>query len=408
MEICRVGSMADLVNLYWEKDSNKNGKLEQDEFPEAIQGDKNSDKALSPWEAMEAANKCGAKPVFNRKQISQIRSLNDSGKTFPPIKLAVKNRLQGSDWPAGTEFNFGDNGEISSWSMVITEKKSKIKIVCEGAYDSARLKQGAKINGIDFAPGAAIWFDKENRVKGVVLAEDAQIGKYIYKSGTSVEFYPDGKMQYGVLAKETDLGPGLFPAGTEVAYDESGRLLAVRLPVNEKVAIQGKIYTGPKKATLKNDCFYVIRFHNNGNVLGGPFANNFTNKSGVKIYSYLSDNAAFSGTNCNITDKVFISPPFYAMFYEDGTVKRANVAEDTVVNVKGIKFYFKKHAEIEYYENGINKNGKLASKTELYGIPFEPGTPVELDLDGKVIRIISDKVVYEVDQNGKLKTSPRK
>ena len=408
MDICKVGSMVDLVNLYWEKDSNKNGKLEQEEFPEAIQADKNHDKALSPWEAMEAANKCGVKLVFNPKQISQVRSLNDSGKTFPHIKLAAKTRLQGSDWPAGTELNFGDNGEVSSWSVIITEKKAKIKIVCEGTYDAARLKQGAKINGIDLAAGAAIWFDKENRVKGVVLTEDTQIGKYIYKSGAAVEFYPDGKLQYGILAKEANLGPGLFPAGTEAAYDENGRLSAARLPVNEKVDIQGKTFIGPKKATLKTDCFYVIRFHNNGNVLGGPFTKNITNKDNVKIYSYLSDNASFSGTSCNITDKVFISPPFYAIFYEDGTIKRGYVAEDTVVGVKGVKLFFKKHDEIEYYENGINKQGKLAAKTEIYGISFEPGTFVEFDLAGKVIRIISDKNIYDVDQNGKLKTSPRK
>ena len=79
-----------------------------------------------------------------------------------------------------------------------------------------------------------------------------------------------------------------------------------------------------------------------------------------------------------------------------------------MIDVKGTKLFFKTHDEIEYYENGIVKSGKLASKTEIYGISFDAGAQVEFALEGKVARVITGKAIYDVDQDGKLKTSPRK
>jgi len=244
--------MTDLMNFYWEHDTDGDGSLATNEVSadEIHRADRNSNNMLSPWEIMEFRGK----QVFSQSQIERVQSgyLISSSET---ITLERETIIQGIRFHSGDEITILlDNLRI--FSAVISDEIN----IPIGDDANVLTLQG----NIEFFPNGQCSLG--------VLANNVTIDGVIYQSGTSIGFFSNGQVARGVLAEElpynylTGEMTQTLPLrrGSEVQFFENGHLHRGRLAQDTPIVIAGENFS--TNVIFRND---VIEFTENGRVAGG-------------------------------------------------------------------------------------------------------------------------------------------
>lgn len=115
MEMSQIGSVADLINLYYEKDENKDARLGPGEVSGVAQNDMDGDNVLAPWEVMEAVNRLKETQVFSSEVIETTKAWNNARFFLPPQNLEEDAVIGGVTCVAtdsDVDMDFYPNGQI--------------------------------------------------------------------------------------------------------------------------------------------------------------------------------------------------------------------------------------------------------------------------------------------------------
>lgn len=174
MEISQIRSTIDLINFYGERDTNKNGRIENNEFENIAQYDRNGDHMLLPWEVMEAVNNNQNSVIFYSEHINQVRELNESGI---PFQITIQNyeadiTINEITYKAGTKIEFYYNGQVRVGTL---------------AFDQI-------VQGINFGAGTRIESHGNGKIWVANIISDTFIYNETYEAGTRILFDENGKI----------------------------------------------------------------------------------------------------------------------------------------------------------------------------------------------------------------------
>lgn len=190
MDVSKVKSTVDLINLYGEKDTSKDGKLKGfDEIPDKTVTlyDKNKDGSLSPWEVMQAANRIHARIIFSAAQIKSTKLLNRKGKTYSPLKLKTDTIIHGIKFAAGTWVTFHKNGQPKVGKLAADaiihgikyKGKTWVKFHNNGRVRFAKLAAITYIDGKPFMPTWIRLFKNGKVKKGIIVPPSQRTKVYM-------------------------------------------------------------------------------------------------------------------------------------------------------------------------------------------------------------------------------------
>jgi len=346
MEISNVTSMIDLINLYGEKDKDFDRELEVGEISEKVikENDKTGDKALSPWEVMEAVNRTYP-TIFSPKEIDDARNSGHFFYRCYGISLKKDTTILGVKFKGDPDedvdviFHTDDriDGILAEDSIIqgIEFKKGLIVLNDKnGKVLGGTLVRGTIINGIKCKEEEWIAFKENEQLALCTLAEDTVIKDVKFMGEKKIYFYDEGQGYSGTLANTTINGIK-FEDGTKANFYSKGQLQEVEL-------VKDTIINGVKwKGT--------VGFYKNGRVSGG----------------ILSEDTIINGIKYKGGTRI--------KFFNNGQVMSGTLAEDTVIQVQGKDIKFKGGEEIGFHENSIVKFGYLITDILLQGIKFKGG-----------------------------------
>ncbi|MEE8637611.1 MAG: hypothetical protein V3T21_01040 [Candidatus Margulisiibacteriota bacterium] len=263
--ISKLKNTIDLINLYAEKDQNKDLELKAGEIPKAEvkKHDKNKDHALSPWEVMEAANKYNSKPVFIKEQIDLMKKANDKGRFFHKQTTIY--------------FDPVNKGEVTVRGISFL-KHYGVSFYENGMITSGVLADDTEIKGIEYMENSRLQFYENGQVERGYLADDTTIQDIEYAESTAVSFHENGKLSYGVLAEETTVQGNKFYEDSGLEFDKAGRLKTALLPKYKKGSFKLRLglpyYPDTILQGIKFKAATAVKFHENGRVSEGSLAKN--------------------------------------------------------------------------------------------------------------------------------------
>ncbi len=341
MEISQINSMSDLLDLYAEKDVNKNGTLEAAEIEDVTRYDRDNDNALSAWEVMVAAEFGRNVRIFADGQTVAVRQLNSQGIAFPSIDIEEDTTIAGIEFE-GTYIWLHENGRVK-----------------EG-----RLARGATVQGIRLESEDELTFYDSGDLESVNAGDEGITVQNIRYVGV-VRFYENGRVSSGTLAKDTLIQGVRFETGTQVFFKSNGRLDGVEgvdvtiKGIKFRAAYRG--YPGPSfgyGGPVQSDFGkrHDIVFHNSGRVSYGELAED-TNIDGIKF---------MGGSGVH--------------FHSNGRVSSGVLAEDTILN----GLLFKAETEVEFYETGCFRGGTLYTNKTVQGMTFSENTNIYFHENGRI------------------------
>lgn len=281
MELAQIGSMVDLINFFWERDANKDGKLESGEFQNIDKYDKSGNHVLVPWEVMEAVNLEKAAQIFSQKDIDSMLVRNADGKTFPCINLNENTIIQGMLFSScgkdpdscfayiggqpldgslgirefimllGREIEysdvcFNDNGQLLGGSLAVNTN-------IDGIIYKAGVLEGVKLPPIGFGPTLypGIRFYENGQVESGMLVSDVTVDGIQYSSDPQhidifheypINFFKNGKVKSGRLSSDATVKDITYKAGTWIDFNENGGISVGTL--SKDATIKGTSFEG--------------------------------------------------------------------------------------------------------------------------------------------------------------------
>ena len=378
MELSQVGSMVDLINFFWERDADKDGRLEAGEFAGIDQYDRSGNHALVPWEVMEAVNSARAAQIFDPQAVNSMLVQNADGKTFPLLTLTENTMVEGlllGSWVQGFESDvvFNDNGQLAGGSLAAN----------------------TNIDGIVYRAGPALWsglveivgirFHDNGKIAAGMPVSDVTIDGITYESDPQyidethhymISFFRDGQVRNGRLVSDAAPAGVLYRGNTWLEYNEDGRVIYGTL--RNETPIQGARYIGE------------ISYFDDGKVSSGTLAADKT-IHGIRLGAGTTVEYFENGhvSNAAITQNTTFDGITYlggegVGFYENGQVSLGTLVHDEQIG----NFKFAGDTDIWFYENGHVSQGTLAEEITIDGIAYAAGQEVEFDENGSMFPII--------------------
>ena len=285
---------------------------------------------------------------------------------------------------------------------------NKVKFNQSGEITSANISKPSeiKLNSISYKipENAKIEFYKEGILKSIIYPENIKIeynnSNISIKSYCPLAFYKSGKIQSVYLSENSKINlngkdADINNKDTFVSFHENGNIESISLKYNQEFEIKNKKYNFVFE-NVENQKTYRINFFNNGMVKDGYLANEtninineniFIAPVNTKISFYENGNVecfniaknTFYVENIPISSENISDKPDITL-YEDGSIKSVYAVNDFDRIVKNTIYKFRGGNTIEFYKNGIVKNGCINEENSI-------------NLNGDIIYIKSNKNV---------------
>jgi hypothetical protein len=206
---------------------------------------------------------------------------------------------------------------------------------------------------ITFSKGTYVEYHPNGKFKKAKLPENTRIKDILYKKGTVIEFRESGNIKGGIPAEDVTLHDMTFPAGTDrLVFSDSGNFKGAKLPYDLTM------YTEYGQVTMSKKKW--IGFYTEGNLLQG------TPIHAVDFYLDQREERPIA--------HVISMPLKEVTFHESGYLKRCTLKDPVTID----DITYKEGTEIEFYENGLVKEGRHVGELSLkdfvaYDIIFRDG-----------------------------------
>ena len=365
MEISQIDSTVDLINFYCEKDSNKNGMLEEGEVEGVSQYDRDGDGFLKPWEMMEAVNLQRSAQIFQDSVIESFRH-----PSRQDIHIAMRTTLEENADVLGITFRAGTD-------LIFYLGSDETEIM-------ATLGGRTTIDEIRFQAGTSVTVGMDGTLREARLTGSAVVQETRFGDGTRLSFGGNGLLERAFLVNETKIKGVRYDEYNGVTFYENGQVQEGELDREEDPLIDGVRYNGGT----------YIMFYENGQVRFGYPAGNvraygyrFTALTDDGVQFYEDGTLQFGGLVEDATlQEIELTKDTLLSFYPDGHIEVIYRAPDDVVTVHGATYSLAGSNCVSFYPNGQVRIGTLAADATFDDQAVSAGQRVCFDEAGHVIQ----------------------